>query len=440
MRKIKNLGLLVSLLLVGNLLMAQLTTNSPYSKYGLGVLRPQNFSQNFAMGGTAVALRSDLNLNVQNPASYSELIVTTFEFNFMNNSLWMSDGNQSQYQTNPYISSLAIGFPIIQNVWGMSAGLMPVSSIGYDYTFNYTNDIVGSVTEINTGKGGLNRFYLGNGFKVNMNDNNALSFGANANFYFGQSTIDKKTVFGNLAQGVNVWELDETSTNDFAFDIGTQYQRKIARFDSTTSEKETLLLTVGANLSLARDLNTNYNRIVRSFIGSATFGSIQDTVVITNGIKRNIEMPLEYAVGFSLEKKNKWILAFDYRLADWTTIPSYNSLVTYAKMQSMAAGFQIIPKYDEYIGSYFKRIAYRFGMRYSSSYYTINNNDINEYGITFGTGLPLRRTGTSVPTLNLGIEYGKRGKATDGLIQETFINFNVGIIINDKWFIKRKYN
>ena len=439
-KKISTAVLFFVCLCISSIAFAQTTTNSPYSKYGVGVIRPQSFSQNFAMGGTAIGLRSNLNINVKNPASYSELIVTTFEFNFVNNALWLSDGNQSQYKTNPYVSSLALAFPVIQKTWGMSFGLMPVTSIGYDYTNSYTDENVGSVTEIRKGEGGLNKFYFGNGFNVKLDSSSNLAFGANANFYFGRSEFDSKTIFGNLSQGLNIWDLSESTTSDFSFDFGTQYQKNFSRYDSTSLEKETYVLTVGATVGLAKELNTKQNRIVRSFIGSADFGTIKDTILETNNSEQTINMPLEYGVGFSFEKKNKWIIAFDYNIADWTSIASTNPLYSYNKVQSFAAGFQITPKYDDYVGSYFKRIAYRFGVRCSNSYFTINDNQLNEYGITFGTGLPLRRTGTSVPTLNLGIEYGKRGAAIDGLIQETFINFNVGIIINDKWFIKRKYN
>src|SRR5690606_38546222 len=136
-----------------------------------------------------------------------------------------------------------------------------------------------------------------------------------------------------------------STTSDFSFDFGTQYQKNFSRYDSTTSAKETYVLIVGATVGLARELNTKQNRIVRSFTGSSDFGTIKDTILETKNSKQSIDMPLEYGVGFSFEKKNKWIIAFDYNIADWTTIASTNPLYSYNKVQSFAAGFQITPKY-----------------------------------------------------------------------------------------------
>jgi hypothetical protein len=106
---------------------------------------------------------------------------------------------------------------------------------------------------------------------------------------------------------------------------------------------------------------------------------------------------------------------------------------------SINGGFEFIPKYDAF-NNYFKRIKYRIGARYKTSYLTVNEKDINEYGITFGLSLPMKRTDTAIPGLNFGLEYGKRGSAEGGLVEEKFVNFNLGITINDRWFIKRKYD
>ena len=38
--------------------------------------------------------------------------------------------------------------------------------------------------------------------------------------------------------------------------------------------------------------------------------------------------------------------------------------------------------------------------------------------------------------LNIGFEFGKRGKVTNGLIQENYINFRLSLSLNDKWFRK----
>ena len=41
--------------------------------------------------------------------------------------------------------------------------------------------------------------------------------------------------------------------------------------------------------------------------------------------------------------------------------------------------------------------------------------------------------------VNLGIEAGRRGTITNGLIQENYFNFYVSVSIYEMWFLKRRY-
>ena len=59
---------------------AQSSTNSPYTRYGLGELSDQAFAHNAAMGGIGYALRSSEQINVMNPASYSAVDSLSFMF------------------------------------------------------------------------------------------------------------------------------------------------------------------------------------------------------------------------------------------------------------------------------------------------------------------------------------------------------------------------
>jgi hypothetical protein len=41
--------------------------------------------------------------------------------------------------------------------------------------------------------------------------------------------------------------------------------------------------------------------------------------------------------------------------------------------------------------------------------------------------------------INVGIDIGKRGTPQTG-VQENYLTFNISLSLNDKWFIKRKYD
>jgi len=42
--------------------------------------------------------------------------------------------------------------------------------------------------------------------------------------------------------------------------------------------------------------------------------------------------------------------------------------------------------------------------------------------------------------LNIGLELGKRGTSTSTLVDEHYFGLNVGLSLNDRWFVKRRIN
>ena len=108
----------------------------------------------------------------------------------------------------------------------------------------------------------------------------------------------------------------------------------------------------------------------------------------------------------------------------------------FVNASSLSLGGFIVPDYDSFT-SYWKRATYRAGVRFENTGLEINNETINEFGISFGVGLPV---GKLFSNANLGIEIGQRGTTSQNLIQENFVNFQLSLSLNDRWFQKRKYN
>lgn len=89
------------------------------------------------------------------------------------------------------------------------------------------------------------------------------------------------------------------------------------------------------------------------------------------------------------------------------------------------------------VSNYLQRITYRGGFRYSNSFLELRGQQINEFGISFGFGLPLPRTRS---TINLAAEIGTRGTKSENLIKENYVRFTLGLSIFERWFIIRKYD
>jgi hypothetical protein len=83
-------------------------------------------------------------------------------------------------------------------------------------------------------------------------------------------------------------------------------------------------------------------------------------------------------------------------------------------------------------------------MKYGMSQVVMNNEQLPEYGITLGLSLPLKKfkyeTEKFGSMLNLSMGYMHRGNGSATSINEDYVTLNVSVTLNDKWFIKRKFN
>ena len=102
----------------------------------------------------------------------------------------------------------------------------------------------------------------------------------------------------------------------------------------------------------------------------------------------------------------------------------------------LSLGGFYIPDYASF-NRFFNRVVYRTGVYFEKTGLNINDQSINEFGISFGLGIP---AGGLFSNINTSFEFGKRGTKKADLIEETFTNVHISLSLNDRWFIKRKYN
>jgi hypothetical protein len=66
----------------------------------------------------------------------------------------------------------------------------------------------------------------------------------------------------------------------------------------------------------------------------------------------------------------------------------------------------------------------------------VNDTEINDFGINFGASFP---TG-GYSSMDASFKIGSRGTTDNNLIRENYMQFVIGATINDRWFIKRRYD
>ena len=405
---------------------AQNKIHSPYSRFGLGELQSYNNSRYAAMGGIGYAVRNPTSINILNPASYTSFdsLSFVFEGGLVSNFTTLETSTLSQKSNYTSLAYITFGFPI-NKWWKGSFGLLPYSSVGYNVSEKQVVDSIGNVKYTFEGQGGINQFYIGQGFKINEN----LSLGINVSYLFGYIDRTQKVYFLDSVYIYNSKEIKSTNVGIFNFSFGLQYTKKIGNG---------LTLGTGIVYSNPMNANTSEDKLIYNFSEDANGNEfLHDTSSFSQVDKSsNIHIPMNLGIGFTLEKENKWIVGTDFNWQNWSNY-RYNdakeSLLT--NSIRISVGGEIKP--DLYSSKYFKRITYRAGFKYTTTNLKIDNTQIDEFGISFGFGLPLRK---SKSTINLGIEYGKRGTLDNNLIRENFTKITIGFSAYDFWFFKRKFD
>ena len=134
------------------------------------------------------------------------------------------------------------------------------------------------------------------------------------------------------------------------------------------------------------------------------------------------------------ERLNKLIIGADFTMANWTGTTNQSN-AELKNVISLALGGEIIPDYRN-VNSYFKRVNYRFGVNYEQLPYIINETDINDFGINFGASFPMG----GASSVDTAFKFGWRGTTDNDLVRESYFQIVVGMTINDRWFIKRRYD
>lgn len=401
-------------------LKAQTGTLSPYSRYGIGELQFSGFAYQRAMGGLGAGLQGSGKLNFSNPASYAADTLTTAEIGIDGMIENLSDANKTQQKKNANLSYLSLGFPIIKSTWGLSIGITPYSAIGYEIKERLETPV--EANYFYTGSGGINRFYIGNGFRIGKN----FFAGFNASYLFGSINRVRRVEFTQTGYLHNRYT-NTLTVSDIYLDYGLQYRFQL---------KNDYHLLAGISGSNSSKVNATRTVLWENYVSAGDFTSPRDTAQFTDNEKGNIVFPLNVTGGAYLSKNNKWGVGMDINYQDWSNYKSFGSTENLDKSYKVALGGQWIPDYKSL--RYFNRAEYRLGGYYHKGALQVKNTSINDYGITAGIGLPLRKSFQSM--INISFEFGQRGTTTDNLVQERYGKLLIGITFNEDWFHKRRYD
>lgn len=410
---------------------------SPYSRYGLGTLRNPVFSANAGMGFLAAPYASGVNINYANPASYASLTRTTIELGIHIDGSNLSTGDSSYKAANASINHFAIALVpnAKHNAWAVSLGLLPYSNVDYNFVQNFNDPSLGQYAENFIGSGSLYNAYAGGAYKVN-----GFSIGANLGFIFGKLQYQKVISFpADSAGSYAVRNIQNVNMKSFSYNLGIQYQKLIYhdQVNPDPTGRSDIYAFFGAygsgGLKMTAKVNSYWDRY--DFPLSTDAQTIIDTLQEGGNQTGKITLPMNLGAGVMFGNERFWMIGADFKYTAWgsyTTILDNGGLVN---SWQVSLGMQVTPKIDGY--NYLKRMQYRLGAYYGKSEISFSGDHLNQGGATLGLGFPFK----SVAHINFTGDFGKLGDtANKQVLQQSYYRFTIGFVLNDIWFIKRKFD
>ena len=442
--KKKRLSLLIAFLTITLVIFAQqVGSNSPYGRYGYGVLSNPSVGASESMGGISYGMRRSQHVNPGNPASYSELDSLTFVFDFgvSGHLSRLDDGINNRDFYNANLDYVAIQFPLLKNMGG-SVGMLPYSKVGYNFGAARSLSNIQYI-ETYRGTGGLSEVYAGLAWEPTNN----ISVGANFSYLFG--SFSHSSVVTPLTSGAMIGETKYMySVRDLKYDFGVQYTYPISNTRSFT-----LGAVYAPRLNIKTDVNPSEMLYMADPYDNPNI--LPSQILRTDTLyDADFQLPHSFGLGVTYKTENLLVgLDGTYQLWENSAYPDIlddlNDDTRFNNSYRLNTGIEYVR--DPFSQNFFDRVRLRGGLSYSNSYTNIGvyNPDTNqslgmgsfkEYGATVGFGLPFQdlRTG-HVSMLNIGFSYTKQSPDHEFMISQDMFKVSVSMNINEFWFFTRQF-
>jgi len=410
-------------------------TGSVYSGLGLGM--PVDFRSPMAagMGLTGVAIKDSDIANLANPALLGDVILTrgTAGFSIENLEAKTSTNNNTNTLFNPH--QFQLEFPLDKNNLGFSLSMSPITRANFraiEHTTllpdqNITGDTLGFDLE-NQKEGGVNRFEMGIGWRINNN----ISVGYAGSAYFGSIDNAVNISFNDISfEDVNL--LEQSSVQGFGNRIGLLLTKKSLFRQSDN-------IRVGVTFNLPLDLEAD-----RDFTSTLSTIDQNNRRSITEDIELDQEegaddgefrFPLQLATGLTYEFNNVWAVASELVYQKWSQFENFDGQKeSFMKDRyRIGLGANYYP-FERNSQSFFSKFKYRAGVTYDSGHLEFRGNDIDALFLNAGFSFLSRGSRSSI---DFNFHYGIRGTRADELVKENIMGMRITFNLSELMFERRK--
>lgn len=398
--------------------------SSPYTVLGVGDVNVKANVRSMGMGNVGVSLSGGYYSNMVNPATLVYNKLTLFEAAYLGEAkLLQSDqsGNARVFGAN--LRYMNFAFPVMQR-WTIGAGMRPITNV--NYAFNVSEKIPGTPTFADyrySGKGGLTQVYLSNGFYLFK----GLSVGLELNYNFGGIQSESSAQLSDTQLNYIIGQYDRVNFSKLHYLAGIHYSLDL---------KKERTIQVGVTYEPQADYRATY---YRSLQRRTTTDRPISTDTLAIGEVTAVTIPASLSAGIHYEKYGKYAFGVEYASQPWSSFQGLSgggNRDALADARRLSVGGEYTPDYAS-INNYFKRVTFRAGFQYRLLPWEVRGIQLEDYSATFGFSLPMSR---GISALSLAGSYGFINAPKDELVRETYFRFMLGLTINDRWFVRRRFN
>ncbi|OUJ76262.1 hypothetical protein BXP70_03110 [Hymenobacter crusticola] len=384
------------------------------------------------MGGVGLAAPNGVQVNDLNPALIYYTGRTTYEVGINGQFHTVRNRTQSQRDGSATLGYLAFAVPI-SKWWAASAGLRPYSAVDYNSTSTggVAGDPNGQTKEQNTGTGGLAEAHMSHAFRVAK----GLTVGGTASYVFGSIDLASGVSLTSAATTINT--IEHVHYSDFTYRAGVHYRNKL---------NSNLNYNVAGVYTFQSHLNGFRNTSIERLDGSVVTSTIPQVV----NQQGEAVVPGLAQAGVSFDNNKNWSINLDAAHQQWSEFRSFGvkggvtTGVTLSDTWRAGIGGEIAPDPSS-VDNYFKRVSYRAGLSVAQMPYRPDGRVMYDRAVSWGFSFPLpSATVLDATTINLAFTYGQRGNTAksienpSGNIKEDYVRAQLGVSLNNRWFLKRR--
>jgi hypothetical protein len=407
---------------------------SVYSKYGVGIPVETGSSNAIGAGVWGVSDVEPLVPNLANPALWGYTTYGMASGGAQIKNLSGADRLGTARHTFFSVGHFQLQVPIKKNKLGLSVSFTPYSRTAYQ-SIETGRKLKGSnpkkavsyQTEDNA-HGGLGRFELGIGWKINKN----ISLGYAASIYHASVNNDLSTTFSDKTYA----PVTNTVINSGA-GFGNRFGIYFTLPSMGSHKKQAL--NIGFTAALPVILHGQKNQQSPFVPGNPSQNRSSGETTIGSG---DIQLPLELTGGITYKPSPFVAISAEGRYQNWADF--YNELkqahhdVVFKNRMKMGLGLQYFPVY---LGShkFLSHFKYRIGANYDTGYLKIRGQDIRALTFTAGLGLlsPSKVQGFN-SSIDINFYYTILGTKINNLVKEHVFGIKLTLNLAELFFFRPK--